>query len=106
MTVMDQAAPARSHEQRMQALERANRTRTARAELKRHVRAGRLSASEVLVNPPQYAETMRVLDLLLAIPKIGRVKAMRMLNRHSVAPSKTIGGLSARQRGALLAALS
>jgi hypothetical protein len=105
MTVMDQTAPARSLQQRMAALEHANRIRMARAQLKRDIVARRARAVDVLTAPPEWAHTMRVLDLLLAIPKVGRVKAMRMLNRHGISPSKTLGGLTVRQFDALLGEL-
>jgi hypothetical protein len=36
--------------------------------------------------------------MLLALPKVGRVKAAKMMNDCRVSPSKTFGGLSDRQR--------
>jgi hypothetical protein len=39
-----------------------------------------------------------VLDMLLALPGHGRVKATKILNSCRVSPSKTFGGLSERQR--------
>jgi len=36
--------------------------------------------------------------MLLAVPKVGRVKATKILNSCRVSPSKTFGGLSERQR--------
>ena len=37
--------------------------------------------------------------MLMAVPKFGQVKAKRYLNQCRIAESKTIGGLSDRQRG-------
>jgi len=41
-------------------------------------------------------------DVLLALPKIGSVKAGRILAECGIARSKTLGGLTERQRTELL----
>ena len=41
-------------------------------------------------------------DLLLAVPKYGRVKVNKILSQCRISPSKTIGGLSERQRTELV----
>jgi hypothetical protein len=96
------AAPERSLNQRMDALARANLIRTERARLKRDLKAGRLSIHTLLLKPPEYIETAKVVDLLLAVPKYGRVKVNKILVHCRIAPSKTIGGLSQRQRSELI----
>src|SRR3712207_7640992 len=52
----------------------------------------------VLLDPPEYVETAKVIDILMAVPKFGRVKAARFLNQCRISQSKTVGGLSERQR--------
>ena len=94
-------APDRSLTQRRDALERANSVRIRRSHLKRDIKAGRVSVIALLADPPPYIETMKVFDLLLAAPMVGRVKANKILNRCRISPSKTIGGLSERQRDEL-----
>jgi S13-like protein len=47
-----------------------------------------------------------VFDLLVAVPKIGPVKAEHLLTIARVSPSKTVGALSARQRARLIELLS
>jgi len=96
------SAPKRSLDQRMAALERANGIRSARAQLKRDLKAGRVKITELLAKPPEYVLTAKVFDMLLAVPKYGRVKANRVLNQCRISPAKTIGGLSERQRGELV----
>ena len=96
-------APERSLNQRMDALERANQIRIKRAQLKRDLKSGRLSIHSLLLNPPEYVETAKVFDLLLAVPKYGRVKVNKILTQCRISPSKTIGGLSERQRRELVA---
>ena len=99
------AAPERSLVQRMEALQRANEIRTKRAALKRDLKAGRASIHLLLMEPPEFIETAKVFDMLLAVPKYGRVKTNRILNQCRISPSKTIGGLSERQRAELISML-
>ena len=96
------AAPERSLVQRMDALARANEIRTRRAQLKRDLKAGRQSIHTLLLNPPGYVETAKVFDMLLAVPKYGRVKVNKVLGQCRISPSKTFGGLSERQRSVLV----
>ena len=98
LTVRPPVPPDRTLLQRMRALEIANDTRSRRARLKRDIKAGRVSVVDVLVAPPVCVGTMKVFDLLLATPKHGRVKVNKILLRCRISPSKTIGGLSERQR--------
>jgi hypothetical protein len=95
-------APERSLTQRMDALRRANEIRTQRAALKRNLKAGREQIHGLLLDPPDYLLTAKVFDLLLAVPKYGRVKVNRILTHCRISPSKTIGGLSERQRDELV----
>lgn len=97
--------PARTTEQRTTALQKANRIRVHRARLKEDVKAGKTPAPPLILHPDAMVDSMKVYDLLLAMPKVGRVKANRMLSRARVSPSKTLGGLSDRQRQELLAFL-
>ena len=50
-------------------------------------------------------ETAKVFDMLLAVPKYGRVKVNKVLVQCRISPSKTIGGLSQRQRTELVSML-
>jgi hypothetical protein len=99
------AAPERSREQRMEALRKANEVRSYRAVVKRELGAGRQPLVPLLSAPPAELETMKVYELLLALPKVGRVKANRVLATCRISPSKTLGGLSERQRGEILGLL-
>ncbi len=99
------ATPERSLVQRMDALSRANEIRTKRAQLKRDLKAGRASIHDVLLAPPDWVETAKVFDMMLAVPKYGRVKVNKVLQTCRISPSKTIGGLSERQRSELVTLL-
>ncbi len=98
-------APERSLTQRMEALQRANDIRTRRAQLKRDLKGGRASIHKLLLQPPDFLETAKVFDMLLAVPKYGRVKVNKILQQCRISPSKTIGGLSERQRAELVSML-
>jgi S13-like protein len=99
------AVPERTHDQRMKALRRANEIRTARAQLKRDLKAGKVKVEQLLIDPPEYVLSAKAFDMIIAVPKYGRVKANKILSQCRISPSKTIGGLSERQRGELVAFL-
>jgi S13-like protein len=96
------AAPERSLAQRMDALQRANDIRSRRAQLKRDLKGSRVTIQSLLLDPPEWVETAKVFDMLLAVPKYGRVKVNKILVQCRISPSKTIGGLSQRQRTELV----
>jgi len=95
-------APERSLDQRMDALKRANVVRSKRARLKIDLKRGTVTIGSVLRDPPEFLMTAKVIDLLMAAPKCGRVKSARIMEQCRVSPSKTVGGLSDRQRAELL----
>ena len=99
---MHTQAPERSLDQRMDALRRANEIRSRRAQLKKDLKAGRVSITSIIAEPPEFVLTAKVFDMLMAVPKYGKVKATRFLNNCRISQGKTIGGLSDRQRAELL----
>jgi hypothetical protein len=94
--------PERTQKQRMEALSRANDIRSERARLKERLRVGEVVIVEVLNDPPVCVQTAKVMDLLLAVPKYGRVKANKVLERCRISPARTVNGLTPRQRKELL----
>ena len=89
----------------MRALERANRVRLARAELKRLVAEGELSAAEIVLTRPWEAESMAIADLLMSQHRWGRTRCRRFLASIPMSETKTIGSMTDRQRHALAARL-
>ncbi len=65
----------------------------------------RVTIHQLLLHPPEYVLTAKVFDMLLQVPKYGRVKANKVLKECRISPSKTIGGLSERQRRELVESL-
>lgn len=100
-------APERTLSQRMAALDKADAVRIYRANLKRELKAGRKSILDILdtedIHP--HLATMKLFDLMLAVPSYGRVKVTKILQICRVSPSKTVGGLSIRQRFEVVAHL-
>jgi S13-like H2TH domain len=103
LTKTQAQAPERSLDQRMEALKRANDIRVKRARLKKDLKDGHRQIEDILSDPPEFVSTAKVFDMLLAVPKFGRVKAARFLNQCRISQSKTVGGLSERQRAELIA---
>ena len=99
------AVPDRTRAQRMRALNRANEIRTKRAQLKRDLKAGKVRVEQLLTDPPEWVMSAKAFDMILAVPKYGRVKANKILSQCRISPSKTIGGLSERQRAELVGML-
>ena len=83
-------ASTRSPERRMNALRQANQVRSLRAKLKRDLREGTVRLEQILATRPGYLATAEVFDLLVAVPKIGPVKAAHLLNLAHISPSKTV----------------
>lgn len=105
MLVQSPHTPHRSIQQRMDALEVANEIRSYRAILKKDIKAQRVSVVDLLLDPPEDLDTMKIQDLLISVPKLGRVKVNKLLQTCRVSPSKTVGGMSDRQRVEMVAML-
>jgi len=89
----------------MRALARANEVRLARAELRRQVADGELSAAEVILAPPRHAEGWPLIGLLMSQRQWGHVKSRRFLANTGIDERKPIGALTERQRHDLAAQL-
>jgi hypothetical protein len=91
--------------QHMQALERANAVRLARAELKRRVAEGETCVGDVILGSPWEAESMTVADLLTSQRRWGHTRCRKFLQCIPMSENKTIGSMTPRQRTALAQAL-
>jgi hypothetical protein len=84
--------------QRLLALQRANEIRSARAELKRRIGTGQLSAAEVILDCPVEASRWPVAELLASQGHWGKATARKFLARTQISELKPIGELTQRQR--------
>jgi hypothetical protein len=90
--------------QHMQALQRANEVRLARAELKRNIGLGAVSVSEVILECPWETASMTIAELLTSQRRWGTSRASKFLAGIGMPETKAVGSMTDRQR-ALLAAM-
>lgn len=65
------------------------------------MKLGEKLGADVLLSPPPEALTWQAKDFLVAIPGVGVVKAGKWLAMVRISPTKTLGGMTGRQRGEL-----
>ncbi|QBR91342.1 integration host factor, actinobacterial type [Nocardioides euryhalodurans] len=97
------ALPPLTPEQRAAALEKAAASRRERAEVKNRLKHSGASIADVL-SEGEHNEVigkMRVLDLLQAMPGLGKVRARQLMERLGIAESRRVRGLGAKQVAAL-----
>ncbi len=87
--------------QHLQALQRANEVRLARADLKRRIAEGQLSVADVVLRRPPEVDGMAVADVLMSQRRWGRTRCRKFLAAIPLAENKTIGSMTDRQRRAL-----
>jgi hypothetical protein len=90
--------------QYMRALERANKVRLARAELKRRIATGELEIAEVILECPWEAHSMTVADLLMSQRRWGESRCRKLLVQLQMSEAKTVGSMTDRQRRTLVSA--
>ena len=97
------ALPPLTAEQRRAALEKAAASRRERAEVKNRLKASVLSIKDVLAQGQvnEVIGKMRVVDLLQAMPGLGKVRATQLMERLGIAESRRVRGLGAKQVAAL-----
>lgn len=91
--------------QHLKALERANRVRLARAELKRRIADGEISAAEVILTSPWEVSSMAIGDVLMSQRRWGSTRCRKFLAMFRLSETKRVGSLTERQRVALAAQL-
>lgn len=92
-------------EQSMQALALANKTRLARAEIKRQIADGETTVARVLAAPPPEIATMSIADLLMSQHRWGRTRCRRLLMALTISETRRVGTLTERERNRIVAML-
>jgi hypothetical protein len=98
---MNAAATITPAPQHLRALARANEVRLARAELKRQIGEGEVSAAHVILECPWEAASMTVSDLLTSQRRWGTTRCRKLLQSIPMSENKTVGSMTERQRQAL-----
>ena len=96
--------PELDDQARRDALEKAAAARRHRAELKRELKAGDIGFAEVLrrAESDEVVGKTKVSAVLEALPKVGKVRARKLMERLDISPSRRVRGLGANQREKLL----
>lgn len=100
--------PKLTPEQRQAALKKAAEARRVRAEVKELLKTGSMSISELFAKAEddEIIGGIKVERLIAAMPGMGKVKAMRLMESVGIADNRRLRGLGDRQREALLKELS
>jgi hypothetical protein len=97
------ALPDLTDEQRQAALAKAAEARQKRAELRKQIKNGDLSFSEVMAKSDDpIVARMKVSTLLESLPGYGKAKAAKVMDELGISESRRVQGLGARQREALM----
>ncbi len=96
--------PHLTPEQRARALEKAALARRRRAEVKQRLKSGSLSFSGLLdeADSDPLVAGIKATAVISSMPKMGKIKAKRLMERLEIKESRRIRGLGGRQRAALL----
>ncbi len=97
--------PELDDEARREALAKAAEARKVRAELKQKLKSGEMELSDVLARA-DVDETVgktRVAAVLESMPRVGKVRARKLMERLDISPSRRLRGLGGNQREKLLA---
>lgn len=96
--------PSLSPEQRQAALEKAAAARRGRAELKEKLKMGNTSLQELFdqAGSDDLVGKMKVLSVLESLPKLGKVKARRLMEDVGISETRRLQGLGGNQRRKLL----
>lgn len=97
--------PQISPEARAAALEKAGEARRARAELKTKLKMGSTTLRDVLASTDEVVRKTKVLTILESLPKLGKVKARRLMDEVGIADTRRVQGLGEQQKIRLLEAL-
>jgi hypothetical protein len=100
--------PPLSDEQRQQARNAATQARRRRAEIKQALRSGERSLAEVLAlaERDDVVAHTKVIDVLKALPRVGAVRAAKVMERLDIAANRRLRGLGKHQTAALVAEFS
>jgi hypothetical protein len=99
------ALPTLTLEQRRAALEKAAAARQLRADVKARLKSSTASLADVIEESrvDDVVAKLRVVDLLQAMPGVGKARAHEIMQRIGIAESRRMRGLGAKQVAALLA---
>ena len=98
------AAPKMTDEQRAAALARAAEARRVRAEIKQLLKTGSLNLEDVFARAEEddLVGGIKVFAVVLSMPKMGKIKTIRLLEDLGIAENRRLRALTPRQKADLL----
>lgn len=97
------ALPHLTLEEKKKALDKAQRMRSKRAELRAKLKKGALSLQEVLDScNDEVIAKMRVAYLIQSLPQVGKVTSKKIMEEIGINENRRVQGLGKRQIDALL----
>ncbi len=99
--------PVLTLSEKKEALEKAQKMRSERKEIREQLKTGRMVLSEVLSRDnDEVMGKMRVAYLLASLPRVGKTTAKKVMDEIGIDESRRVQGLGKRQKEALLARFS
>ena len=95
--------PTLTPEQRQEALAKAAVARRKRAEVKAELKSGKRSLGDILKKTDDTVGKMKVSNVLESLPRVGKVRARKLMEKLDISASRRVRGLGAKQKDALLA---
>lgn len=97
--------PHLSEEQRREARDAATQARRRRAEVKDQLRSGDLTIEDVLrlADTDEVVAHTKVIDVLKSQPRVGEVRANKVMERLKIASNRRLRGLGKHQIDGLIA---
>lgn len=95
--------PSLTPDERTAALEKAAAARRQRAEVREKLKAGTVSLAELLEQSErdEVLAKMKVVAVLESLPRLGKVKARRLMVEVGISDARRVQGLGRNQREAL-----
>ena len=94
--------PKMTDEQRAAALEKAKKARAKRAKLKEDIKSGKVSLKKVLNSKDEITKKTKVIQVLTALPGVGKVTAEKAMDEIGIAENRRVGGLGSAQKEKLI----
>lgn len=100
--------PVLTADQRQAALDKAAAARARRAELRERLKDGSLGLTELLdlAGSDDVAARTKVVTVLQSLPRLGKVRANRLMDELGIAATRRVAGLTPKQRDRLLERLA
>lgn len=94
--------PVLTEAQKIEALKKAQEIRKQRADVRNRLKRGEIDLKQILESDDPVSGRMKVAYLLRSLPRIGKVKARRIMEEVGIDDSRRVQGLGRRQKEALL----